>query len=178
MRRRQPLPAIWLMTDERMGDALWSALERVPRGGGVVFRHYRSADRRALFDRVRAVCRRRRLVLLLGGPPALAVAWKADGAHGPSPHRRTARPLVRSRPAHSRRELVAGRPADLRFVSPLFATRSHPGAPALGIVRAGLMIRGETATLIALGGVKVTKVTGLRGIGFDGWAGIDVFSVG
>lgn len=177
MRRRQALPAIWLMTDERMGDALWAALERVPRGGGVVFRHYRAPDRRALFDRVRAVCRRRRLVLLLAGPPRLAVAWRADGAHGPSPHVRAARALLRSRPAHDRRETVAGRGADLRFVSPLFPTRSHPGAAALGVVRAGLMLRGETGALIALGGVKVTKVTHrLRSAGFAGVAGIDLFT--
>ena len=26
MRSRQPLPRLWLMTDERMGEALWDAL--------------------------------------------------------------------------------------------------------------------------------------------------------
>ena len=59
MNRRQPhpprlwhpkrLPRLWMMTDERQGDALWSALERLPRGAGVVFRHYSlpAAARRA-----------------------------------------------------------------------------------------------------------------------------------
>jgi thiamine-phosphate pyrophosphorylase len=39
---RQTLPAIWLMSDQSMGDALWRAIERVPSGGGVVLRHHRS----------------------------------------------------------------------------------------------------------------------------------------
>src|SRR5439155_26981070 len=40
MHARHPLPRLWLMTDERQGDGLWAALERMPRGAGVVFRHY------------------------------------------------------------------------------------------------------------------------------------------
>ena len=40
------------MTDERLGDGLWAALERLPKGSGVVFRHYglAPAERRALFE--------------------------------------------------------------------------------------------------------------------------------
>jgi hypothetical protein len=73
-RQARSLPSLFLMTDERMGDALWRALERLPRGAGVVFRHYRlpPVERRALFERVRAVARRRGLRLLLGGPERLA----------------------------------------------------------------------------------------------------------
>jgi len=82
------------MTDQRMGDALWTALGQLPRGSGVIFRHYATRDRRALFERVRAVARKRRLVLVLAGTPRQAVAWRADGAHGRSPHRRAARPLL------------------------------------------------------------------------------------
>src|SRR5690606_20228941 len=84
MTARQPLPRLWLMTDERMGDDLWAALERMPRGSGAVFRHYGlpSADRGARFERVRRVARRRRLRLLLGGTPRDAIRWRADGVHG------------------------------------------------------------------------------------------------
>lgn len=175
MRRRQALPRVWLMTDERLGEALWAALERMPHGGGVVFRHYRTPDRRRLYERVRAVCRRRRLLLLLAGSPASAVAWRADGAHGASPHRRASRPLVRSRPCHGKRALVAGRDADVRFVSPLFPTRSHPGAAALGRVRAGLLVRDESGALVALGGMTARRARTLRVLGFCGWAAIDAF---
>ena len=55
MPRRQPLPRLWLMTDERQGEGLWAALERLPKGAGVVFRHYglRPSERRKLFERIR-----------------------------------------------------------------------------------------------------------------------------
>ena len=35
-----PWPREWLMTDERMGDRLWEAIDGMPPGSGVVFRHY------------------------------------------------------------------------------------------------------------------------------------------
>jgi thiamine-phosphate pyrophosphorylase len=122
------------MTDERMGEGLWPALQRLPKGAGVIFRHYVTppAERRALYDRVRSVAKRRRLMLLLAGSPRVAVGWRADGAHGRSPHRRTSRRLIRTAPAHSARELHAARHADLALVSPVFPTRSHPGSKALG----------------------------------------------
>ena len=84
MLRRQTLPRLWLMTDERLGERLLSAVERLPRGAGIVFRHYSlpESERRALFDRVKGVARRRRLLLLLAGPDWQARAWGADGSHG------------------------------------------------------------------------------------------------
>jgi thiamine-phosphate pyrophosphorylase len=37
---RQPLPTIWLLSDARNDAVLESALKRLPRGSGFVFRHY------------------------------------------------------------------------------------------------------------------------------------------
>jgi acyl dehydratase len=42
------------MTDPRMGEALWQALERMPRGSGVIFRHYGMPGRRAMLMAERA----------------------------------------------------------------------------------------------------------------------------
>ncbi|WP_454885828.1 thiamine phosphate synthase [Sphingomonas oryzagri] len=162
------------MTDERMGDALWIVLERLPRGAGIVFRHYAlpQGERRAVYERVRAVARRRRLTLILAAPPAQAAAWKADGVHGRSPQR-ALRPLIRSAPAHDRRELRSARHADLRLVSPVFPTRSHPGAPALGPVRLGLMLGSERGGIVALGGMTHRRAQALRNFGIGRWAAID-----
>src|SRR5687767_13093687 len=98
MPRRQPLPRLWLKTDERQGEHLWAALERLPRGAGVVFRHYSlpPAERRALFDRVRRIARRRRLILLAGGK-----GLRGDGVHGGRGGG------LRSASAHNLRELKA-----------------------------------------------------------------------
>ncbi len=169
MRRRQP-PRLWLMTDERQGEELWRALERLPRGAGVVFRHYSlpRPERRALFDRVRAIAGRRGLVLVAAGAPLPG----ADGAHG-----RRGRGL-RTASAHNLRELRAAERAgaDLVFLSPVFATRSHPGGKPLGARRFSLLAHQARVPVVALGGVDAGKARKLGGA--YGWAGIDAWSVG
>jgi thiamine-phosphate pyrophosphorylase len=161
------------MTDPRMGEALWSALERLPRGAGVVFRHYQLPPRAraALFARVRRVARRRCLVLLVAGKPLRG----ADGRHGARAAAGSHR-LV-TRPAHHRRDLVAARRAgvDAVFVSPVFQTRSHPGAPALGRVRFGLLIRDSGIPVIALGGMDEGRARSLARLRVHGWAAIDAW---
>ena len=167
MVRRQPLPRLWLFTDERQGEALWEALERLPKGSGVVFRHYGLArgERRKLFDRVRKVARRRRLFLVAGGG-----GLRGDGVHG----RRGAG--FRSASAHDLRELKSAERSGARlvFLSPAFPTRSHPGRPSLGAIRFGLIARQARIPVIALGGVDARKARRLPHI--YGWAGIDAWS--
>lgn len=174
MPRRHPLPRLWLMTDERMGEALWDALARLPAGSGVVFRHYALplAERRALFARVAGVARRRRLVLLRAGEHRLGRG--EAGTHGTA---RRAHGLL-TRPAHDRREAIAAirAGADAVFVSPVFPTQSHPGAPALGRIRFGLLVRGLEAPVIALGGMDAHRAAGLRRIGSHGWAAINAWT--
>lgn len=166
MPRRQPLPRLWLMTDERQGDGLWEALERLPKGSGVVFRHYglAPAERRKLFDRVLRVARRRRLLLLVAGK-----GLRGDGVHGGRGGG------FRSASAHDLRELKSAerQGARLVFLSPAFATRSHPGARALGPVRFGLISGQARIPVIALGGVDARKARRLPHI--YGWAGIDAW---
>lgn len=171
MRPRHPLPQIWLMTDERMGDSLWTALARLPRGSGVVFRHYGlpPAERRALFARVVKLARRRGLMVVRAGA---ATGRGAAGVHG------WRGAGLRTFPAHSRREAIAAvrAGADLLFVSPIFATRSHPGARALGRVRLGLLIRGLDVPVIALGGMDSRRAAGVQPLGVYGWAAIDAWA--
>lgn len=165
MPRRQPLPRLWLITDERQGEGLWAALERLPKGSGVVFRHYglTPAERRRLFARVMRVAKRRRLLVLAG--PGL----RGDGAHGGRGRG------FRSASAHDLRELKTAERsgAALVFLSPAFPTRSHPGARTLGTVRFGLIAAQARVPVIALGGMDALKARRLPHI--YGWAGIDVW---
>ncbi|MBX9795499.1 MAG: thiamine phosphate synthase [Sphingomonas sp.] len=159
------------MTDARLGDALWAALERLPRGSGVVFRDYDlpPAARRARYLAVRAVARRRRLVLVVAG--ALPATGRVDGRHGRDP-RRT--PGLKTWPAHNVAEVISGcrAGANLIFISPVFATASHPGARALGRVRAMRLAALAPGRAIALGGMDKGRFAGL-GQRFIGWAAID-----
>jgi thiamine-phosphate pyrophosphorylase len=169
------------MTDERMGDALWPAIDRLPRGAGIIVRHYglSASARDSLFRRIRAVARRRSIRVLLAGSLQDAVRLRADGVHGR--HARAGR-LITTRPVHNRRELVAAARAgvDLAFVSPLFETRSHPGVKALGRARFGLMIRNSPVPVIALGGMDARRARSLSAagsaMGIYGWAAIDAWS--
>jgi thiamine-phosphate pyrophosphorylase len=173
MPRRYPLPRTWLMTDERMGEALWTALRRLPAGSGVVFRHYGlpAPQRRALFVRVARVCRARRLVLVRAGS-----AWLGRGEAGL--HGQRVGHGLRTWPAHDRGEAIAGARAgaDLLFISPVFPTRSHPGAPNLGRVRLGLLIRGLDVPVIALGGMDARRCRSLAQLKVHGWAAIDAWA--
>ncbi|HAF40328.1 MAG TPA: thiamine phosphate synthase [Sphingobium sp.] len=177
-RHRKKLPGLWLITDERVtDDALLEAAERLPKGrAGIIFRHYRTErdGRRALFAAVREIARRRRLVLLLAGDRRDAAAWKADGWHGHG-RKRLGRGMIRSAPAHDAREMAAARlvRADMILLSPLFPTRSHPGARSLGRVRFAALARVADGFVLALGGVNAAHEPMLRAIGAKGWAAID-----
>ncbi|WP_426283052.1 thiamine phosphate synthase [Sphingomonas sp. NFX23] len=170
MARRNPIPARWLMTDERMGDALWRALRRLPPGSGVVFRHYATAERerRVLLRRVKHVAQARRLVVVVGGKPVIAAA----GVHG-----RAQTHGIRTWPAHSRSEALAGKRAgaDALFVSPVHPTRSHDGAAGIGPARAMRIGRGLGIPMIALGGMTESHWRRIQRFGFHGWAAIDAW---
>jgi len=158
------------MTDERLDDGLWPALFRLPPGSGVVFRHYSlpPAERRALFRRVRRVARARRLLLSVARPEGLGLG---DGVHGVAGRR------ALTWPAHDRVQAVTGaRAGAALFVSPVFPTRSHPGAKILGVPRAAAIGRGLGVPGVALGGMTPARFRRIRGLGFDGWAAIDALS--
>lgn len=179
---RGNVPGVWLMTDERITEAdLLRAIGRLPRGGAIVFRHYSlpERERRALFDRVRRAARRRHALILLAGDAAQARRWGADGHHG-----RAGRPFcthrdwLHSAPVHNHRERVAARRAgaNVMLISPLFATRSHPGARPLGPPRFAALVRGAGVPAIALGGVKPRHAALVLRLGASGYAAIDGLS--
>ena len=169
----QPLPRLWLMTDERLGGGLLAAVARLPEEAGIVFRHYSlpEGERRILFDRVRAAARGR--LLLLAGPAELAQAWGADGSHGRGPGEG-----LRSAPAHDLAEIRAAEAAgaDLIFLSPVFPTSSHPGVQPLRPERFAALACETSLPVIALGGMNAERAKGL--VGAYGWAGIDAWLEG
>ena len=58
----------------------------------------------------------------------------------------------------------------LALVSPVFPTRSHPGAPALGVARAAALARALPLPAFALGGLDARGAARLRGTPFQGIA--------
>jgi len=174
------LPRLWLVTDERIADdVLLASVAGLPRGGGIVFRHYSLGrhQRRDLFARVRRIARRRRLMLFLAGSEDAAIRWGCDGFHGRT-GRKSVR-LLRSAPVHNLHEIRAAERAGahILFLSPLFPTRSHPGSATLGRARFARLARQTHVPVIALGGVTKANARHLAGLGAFGWAAIDGLSV-
>lgn len=172
---RQPLPRTWLVTDERQGDRLLPAVERLPFGCGILFRHYSLAldERLALFLKIRAIARRRAHLLLLAGSATRARRWGADGWHGKG---RGAG--LHSASVHNLAELRAAERAgaSLLFVSPVYPTRSHPDAPVLGPSGLSRLAHRTEMPVIALGGVNRERAQRLMALGAYGWAAVDAWT--
>jgi thiamine-phosphate pyrophosphorylase len=175
---RRRLPTIWLFTDARRLPDPRPAVARLPRGlAGVVLRHDGEPGRLALGRDLARICRARRLALVVAGDARLAAALGA-GVHlrsgfWPGPVR-PRRGLVSSSahgPIELRRARRAG--ADLVFLSPIFATASHPGATVLGPLRWNRLARDAGVPVAALGGIDGAGIRRLsrrvcRGIGAIG----------
>ena len=184
MRRRQPgksaLPRLWLISDARNDAQLERSIARLPLGSGLVFRHYHLAPdaRHARFDRLARLMRRRGGVIVLAGDIAAAKAWRADGCYGP-PGGGSCLGLIRLLTAHDMRELArANATRGTRaqaLISPIFATRTHPGGPSLGAPRFASLARLSRLPVIALGGMTPKRARQIAAI-TNRWAAIDGLS--
>ena len=173
---QSPWPRQWLMTDERIGDRLWPAIDALPRGAGVVLRHYSlgEEERRALGLKVAEAARDRGLILGIAGSSGLAGELGASLAHNPD----EPSGLPFSMAVHDERQAEAARLAGaaLVFVGPVYATRSHPGAAHLGANSAAELARIARCPAIALGGMDRERFDALQAAtsgAFHGYAGID-----
>jgi len=159
--RHPPLPPIWLISDARNDNVLERTLARLPRGSGLIYRHYHlpPADRRARFEVLRRIARRFGHCMVLSGSAREARAWKADGAYGAAEKLASGPAIRRLVTVHSLRELAAAHRsrADAVLLSPVFPTRSHPGAALLGRVRFHLLAAHAGVPAIALGGMTVHR---------------------
>jgi thiamine-phosphate pyrophosphorylase len=186
-RQHLPGPTLWLMSDrDRLPDP-GPVLQRLPRRlAGVVMREAPPA----LVERVGRICQARGFVLLLAGrrlafPPGLP--FRQRGRH-------FSRGWVRQRPAagawwtssaHDAAEAVRALRGRVRavFLSPLFPTASHPGAPALGLLRFLRLCRLLEAKqaqagrgVIALGGLDGESARRLGRAPVAGFAAIGAFA--
>lgn len=137
---------------------------RLPAGAGIIARGAAPAT----LARLLRLARRRRLLLLVAGDGRAALRLAGAGLHLPDrePPATGLLPFLTARArgagrllsaaAHGRRGLArAGRlRADLVLLSPVFATASHPGQPALGPLRWAALARFAGRPVIALGGIS------------------------
>jgi thiamine-phosphate pyrophosphorylase len=163
-RRGARLPVLWLFTDsKRLADPL-AAVAELPKGlCGVVLRHKKPGKRAKRARQLAKLCKARRLTLVISGDPRLAAACKA-GVHlsrgrWPGVLRCGGRLLTSS--AHNAAELLRARRqgAAMVFLSPAFATASHPGQNGLGAAKWSRLAGPKGA--YALGGVNGQTIKNL-----------------
>ncbi|MBE1236782.1 thiamine phosphate synthase [Phaeovibrio sulfidiphilus] len=195
-RSRDPrLPSGILVSDPvRLPDPS-GALARLGPGGAVHLRLYGmpAAEAARVQARVLGAARRARVrvVLARDSQPA-ALPRTLGGIHLPEALALGRLPLARlllwrraapertlCMATHNARALGRARSlgADYVLLSPMFPTRSHPGAPVLGAVRAALLARQAGVPVYALGGVTPRTVRRLPPGTFRGVAGIDTFTL-
>jgi thiamine-phosphate pyrophosphorylase len=176
--RKKPLPRLWLISDARNDARLEAALARLPRGSGMIYRHYHlpDAERLARFRALRRVAKARGHIVILADSALTAREWGADGIYG-SPRALTPRRagLVHLATVHNPREIALANRlnTDAVLLSPVFATRSHPGGASLGPVRFRLLARLARRPVIALGGMTPARA---RALDWPRWAAIDGLS--
>jgi thiamine-phosphate pyrophosphorylase len=165
MRKRTHWPVLWLFTDSSRPDPR-TLVRMLPRGlSGVVLRHDHDPDRARLGHDLAQICRARRNLLVVAGDARLARALRA-GLHLRR-GRRGIRGVGRGQPltssVHNEIELRQARCAGARivFLSPLFATPSHPGQRGLGTLRWATLARQAGIPCMALGGLAPATITAI-----------------
>jgi thiamine-phosphate pyrophosphorylase len=172
------------MTDARRCPDPLAVVRRLPPGSGVILRDYDHPARWDLARRLAAVCRKRRLVLLVGGDLQLARTLGAQGLHLPERligkfvKKDLAAGLLLTVAVHSREAMdrAAAIGADAVLLSPVFRTASHPHMKPLGLHRFSVLVRESKVPVYALGGLTNENIAELpHDERLAGYAGISIF---
>lgn len=177
--RSAPFSLVFMTDAERVPDPELVA-RAMPRGAAVILRDYRDPGRAALARRLKSICERRGVLLLIGADPCLAAGVGADGLHWPRwrrPNAGEAASLISTASCHyaDDLEMAASLGVSAALLSPVFATSSHKGATGLGADRFTALAARARLPVLALGGVDETNARFLAGPNVAGLAAIGAF---
>lgn len=172
-------PPLLFFTDPDRTPRPWETAARLPRGSGVVFRHFGRPDTRETAMRLREATSGRDGLLLIGLDAELAERVGADGVHLPERALDRAASLAKARPdwrltgaAHSRAALEAPG-LDALVLSPVFpAGGTSAVSAALGLKTFREWLEAARCPVYALGGIDSGNVHKLIGSGACGLAGV------
>ncbi len=174
------------MTDDDRGQAPEALFSGLPPESALIMRGRDAVRTRAAArDLVRRRTTETVTVLISSSDPNLR-SLDVDGLHIPEAalHRWHRHQIARLQPAlvtasaHSR--LAAWRArrtgVDAVLMSPVFATRSHPGAPGFGTWRFARLARAAGMPVYALGGIRRIDIARVMALHVIGIAGIGLFA--
>lgn len=178
-RLRKALPALLFFTDPARTPDPERIAAGLPAGSAIVYRAFGASDAPARALRLKAIARRRGLLLLIGQDAALAASVGADGVHLPERLAHRAGPLKRAHPAwlvtSAAHSLAAARrgEADAVVISAAFPSNSPSAGAALGPIRLAVLVRAAGRPAYALGGVNKKTARRLLDAGLIGLAAVE-----
>lgn len=169
--------------DDRLVDPA-PVIPSMPMGSAVIIRSRSENERDQRARAISNLCRYHRVTLLMSceTPPAQLIG---DGVHVPEAGRKNWRrtdfyrlqPRLVTTSAHDLTAAKSGAAwgADAVLLSPIFSTKSHPGAKSLGVWRGAAISRHLNIPTIALGGIDHITMPRALNLEFFGCAGIGIF---
>jgi len=179
------LPRFIFMTDDdRVADAP-GVVRALPAGAGVIVRSRNPDHLKQQLEELRPICTSGGVALLAAADPRTALSLNVDGVHLSEDAVLQARGTLRKPPrhwivtasAHSATAVLRARRLDVDgiLISPVFATRSHPGRRVLGTLGYRRLARYAPEQACPLGGVTPETLRRLRGAPVAAICGIDLF---
>lgn len=172
------LPRAFFVTDPiRTPDPL-KVVKRLPRGFGIIWRHFGESTRHATGHALARACRQRGLILLVANDPALARRIGAAGVHWPERQLRGVRARwpgqIETASAHSRAALTRAKQhgIDAVFLSAVFPSRSPSAGAPLGALRFNRLALASPLPVYALGGIAPDNASRIAKHA-AGWAAIE-----
>lgn len=175
-----PIPKAWFLTDPaRVADPV-ATVSALPKGWGVVYRHFGETNRVAIAHELASACRANHLIFLIAADPVLARAVGADGVHWPNKRiaesRRNARAfqlITSSAHTHAERIHAVKAGVDAVFYSAVFVSKSPSAPKPMGPGRFRQCAASSSIPIIGLGGITAENAARIAPHGFASISGIE-----
>ncbi len=163
----------------------------MPQNSAFIFREYdlNQQKRQELAEKIFAICQEKSCKFLIGKDLELARKIEADGVHfsdldfvdgfdNASVVAGFARKFTISLSCHSLQSVQKAQNsgADVIFLSPIFATKSHANAKTLDLENLAEACKSSTKPIFALGGISEKNLASIAKCGARGFGGIEIFT--
>jgi len=177
------LPHLFFMTDATRIKNPEAVIAALPTGSAIIIRDYDIDNRKDHAKSLIKLAKSRGLITLVAGDAKLARRVRADGLHLPEYMLWQAAPVLTgfafvTASCHSVKALkrAAALGVDASTFSPIYPTRSHVGAQAVGVSRLSATLKvPNIPAVIALGGITRERLRLLSYLPLLGIAGISLF---
>ncbi|NVJ91327.1 MAG: thiamine phosphate synthase [Methylocystaceae bacterium] len=184
--QRDNFPALLLMTDTKRLPDPRHYIPLLPTGSALVVRHTNTTEKEKLALKIKPLCRKHKVKLLLSNDVKAAIKLGLDGVHfsekearrqGKKSKTAAQKNFIFTSACHSLWALKKAERAnmDAVLISPIFATRSHPDSKGLGVLRFQCWTTQTHLKCYALGGITpktAQRLSNSKACGFAGISGL------